>query len=596
MSDGSERGSDATTTLERGTSPLTRAFAQALTVEVLTSEGPLVRTLQEGASMTVGRDHPAQLVVRDPHLSREHARLSCSGGKLLVEDLGSKNGTFVCGTLVERAFAQPGDELLLGPVVVHVRSGESHEGAADGSLLSYERFRTQLRGELERARATARPLSVAIVCCEGSSLSVGRFTRLLLARVKPPEQASLHSPGTLALMFPELSDGDAVQRLMGCLGDIAPQGSVRAAVASFPAQASSAEELMARAYEQARLAATSGSVETASQQSRRPTASPVLVSKAMHAVYALVDRVAKSDAPVLVRGETGSGKELVARALHERSLRAGGPLRAINCGALPTNLLESILFGHERGAFTGADKTTVGAFEAARLGTLFLDEVGELSPSAQAALLRVLETKTLSRVGSLRSIAVDARVIAATHRNLHSMVREGTFRADLLYRLNTVVIDVPPLRERREEVAPLAEHFLAEARQRWGTLPTRLSDEAVLCLESHDWPGNVRELRNVVERTALVALGPGVDVDDLPAELRAASEPTTLAPPADLTVSDAEGSLPQRIREFEAKVIVDALERTGGNQRRAAILLQVPLRTLAYKMRTLQIRRPGERS
>ena len=237
--------------------------------------------------------------------------------------------------------------------------------------------------------------------------------------------------------------------------------------------------------------------------------------KAMEAVKQLVAKVAPTESTVLIRGETGCGKELVARAVHDASLRADEPLVAINCGALPENLIESELFGHCRGAYTGADSARTGLFEVASGGTIFLDEIGELPLSMQAKLLRVLETGDIRRLGDNQTVKVDVRVICATHRDLEKMVEEGQFREDLMFRINTFEINVPPLRERPEDVGTLAKHLLRRHRSD-GTDDGLFTDAAMNELKSHKWPGNVRELANVVEHAAILCDSLPIDTEDLP--------------------------------------------------------------------------------
>jgi two-component system response regulator HydG len=242
-------------------------------------------------------------------------------------------------------------------------------------------------------------------------------------------------------------------------------------------------------------------------------------SPAMAELTRLVRRVARSDAPALVLGETGTGKELVARALHQLGPRASGRFVALNCAAVPSELLESELFGHVRGAFTGADRDRAGLFEEADEGILFLDEFGDLRPSLQAKLTRVLEQKKVRRIGATQERAVDVRVVAATHRDLDAMARAGTFRQDLLYRLRVASIRLPPLRERPGDAALLAQHFLGEVAARDAKKLVGFTTEALAVIARHRWPGNVRELRAAVERAAIVAEGTRIDVGDLPPEL-----------------------------------------------------------------------------
>ena len=296
-------------------------------------------------------------------------------------------------------------------------------------------------------------------------------------------------------------------------------------------------------------------------------------SAAMQGVLDLARRAAKVDSSVLVTGETGVGKERVARLVHEASARASGPFLAINCGAIPEALLESELFGHTRGAFTGASHDRVGLFEAAGGGTLFLDEIGELPAPMQVKLLRVLQERTVRRVGENRSRPFDVRIVAATNRDLAAETAAGRFRRDLLYRLKVVEIRVPPLRERPEDILPLSRALLAEATRRMKRPALRLGIRAADQLLRYEFPGNVRELENVMERAAALASGPRIEIDDLPEEVRAAL-PTPVV---------GQGVRP--LAEIEQAYILAALERNGGNQTRTAAKLGIGVSTLYRKLR-----------
>jgi DNA-binding NtrC family response regulator len=294
--------------------------------------------------------------------------------------------------------------------------------------------------------------------------------------------------------------------------------------------------------------------------------------------------------PVLLLGDTGVGKEVVARTIHEAGPRRAGRMVCVNCGSIPESLLESVLFGHDRGAFTGADRRRPGLFEAAAGGTLFLDEVGELSASAQAALLRVLETGCITRVGSTEEVAVDVRIVAATHRDLEAMCARGEFRTDLLYRLNTVVLRVPPLRSRTDEIVPLARCFLRRLGAAEGTVPRALSEEAEALLLAHHWPGNIRELRNAVENAAIKAKGPVVSAADLEERIRRGRIPTRQMRMLELHEGPSP-SFRDRLTAYERRVLLDALVESGWNKSQAARRLQMPLRTFTHKLRAHNIRR-----
>ncbi len=297
---------------------------------------------------------------------------------------------------------------------------------------------------------------------------------------------------------------------------------------------------------------------------------PGVVGRApvMADVTRLVRRVAHSDATALVIGETGTGKELVARALHVLGPRASGRFIAVNCAAIPNELIESELFGHVKGAFTGADRDRAGLFEEAHGGTLFLDEVGELRPSLQAKLTRALEEKKVRRVGDARERAVDVRLVAATHRDLESMAQEGSFREDLLYRLRVATIELPPLRERSSDIRLLAAHFLGGVGSRPdGSRLLGFSPDALEAMTMYSWPGNVRELRASVERAAIVAEGPRIEVRDLPPEIRSSDA----APPeSDLGSMTYQAAMEMAREEYTRRYLESVLARTDGRVAAAA--------------------------
>ncbi|HEV8245112.1 MAG TPA: sigma-54 dependent transcriptional regulator, partial [Polyangiaceae bacterium] len=372
---------------------------------------------------------------------------------------------------------------------------------------------------------------------------------------------------------------------------VKPAVRLRAGVASS-APASSGHELLARAIQANRTATEQQPVRLSPATTGEATTTCIARSPAMQAAVELAKRVAAFDLPLLVHGETGSGKEVIARLIHDGSPRKRKPLVVVNCAAIPETLAESTLFGHEKGAFTGASARMLGAFERADGGTLFLDEVGELSGPTQADLLRVLESGSFSRVGSSSEIKVDVRVVAATHRSLEEMVVAGRFREDLLYRLNAVVIEVPPLRGRSDDIDALCDAFLAEF-SRSAKLERTISEDARQRLRRYAWPGNVRELKNVIERASVLCAAGSIEIEDLPKALQRNSDTEpTLPPLAEEGESQATGSLAlkDRVRGFEAELIRDALGRAQGNRSKAAGLLGIPLRTLNHKMKQLGIK------
>lgn len=302
-------------------------------------------------------------------------------------------------------------------------------------------------------------------------------------------------------------------------------------------------------------------------------------SPAMQEVYKTIGRVAASTATVLIRGESGTGKELVAQAIHFNSNRHQGPLVKLNCAALPESLLESELFGHERGAFTGAVGRKTGLFELAHGGTIFLDEIGEISPATQAKLLRVLQEKEIQRVGGTETLKIDVRIVAATNKNLERAVKEGAFREDLFFRLNVVPIFLPPLRERKEDIPLLAQYFLSKYSREFDKPVTGVSPEAIRLLNNYAWPGNIRELENVCERAVIMAQGPFILPEHIPMGIQ------TEQLGIDLEVTRSRLPLKEIVADIERQVILRVLEETNWNRTMAAESLGLNRRSLYAKMK-----------
>jgi two-component system response regulator PilR (NtrC family) len=303
-------------------------------------------------------------------------------------------------------------------------------------------------------------------------------------------------------------------------------------------------------------------------------------SEGMRRIFDLVQRIAPARTTVLITGESGTGKERIARAIHNASQRPGKFL-VVNCGAIPETLIEAELFGHERGAFTGAVASRLGIFREAEGGTVLLDEIGELPSALQVKLLRVLQERKVRGVGASAEVSVDARVLAATNRPVEEDLRSGRFRQDLYYRLNVIRIEVPPLRDRREDIRPLAEHFLARCAAEQNKEIRGLSPDAIRALEAYAFPGNARELENVVERAVALATGPIIGLGDLPGEISGAAARTT---PALVALPDDGCNLDDVLGELERRLILQALERSGGVRTQAAKLLGVTLRSLRYRL------------
>ena len=318
------------------------------------------------------------------------------------------------------------------------------------------------------------------------------------------------------------------------------------------------------------------------------------VSRKMRALLDLVDRIGKTTSTVLVSGESGTGKELIARAIHEASTRAAQPFVSINCGAMPESLLESELFGHERGAFTGAVREKKGLFHEAEGGTLFLDEIGETSLTMQVKLLRAVQERVIRRVGGNAEEPIDVRIICATNKDLAKRVAEGAFREDLYYRINVIPLPIPPLRERREDIPYLVRHFLRKVAREQGVPEKKISTEAMRLLEAHPWPGNVRELENLIERTVALEPSDVITSSSLP---EAFLHPAGVPPVASLEGIDlpADGIDLERYLEWLGKRLMQqALERTGGVQIRAAEMLRMSERSFRYYAKKYGIRREGE--
>jgi two-component system response regulator AtoC len=306
-------------------------------------------------------------------------------------------------------------------------------------------------------------------------------------------------------------------------------------------------------------------------------------SQQMVDIFRTITKVAEYKATVLISGESGVGKELVARALHSRSSRKNSPFVAVNCGAIPENLLESELFGHKKGAFTDATSDRRGLFEEANGGTLFLDEIGELPLNLQVKLLRVLQEETIRRVGDSKDTKVDVRIVAATHRDLGAEAKAGRFREDLFYRINVLAIAIPPLRSRRDDIALLVDHFVARNNARMGTRIRALSVDARKLLQEYGWPGNIRELENTIERAMVLAEGDVLEVGDFPERIRETLDPVQMQ------LASGELSIKKTNYAIEEILIRRALAKTKGNRTRAAEILEISHRALLYKIKDYKI-------
>jgi DNA-binding NtrC family response regulator len=384
---------------------------------------------------------------------------------------------------------------------------------------------------------------------------------------------------------------------------ITAHGTVDSAVAALKA---GAFDYVTKPFEQEELRKVIAKAARANDLERRSvhegTAEgdrPPLVgtSPSMRTIYDMVARVADSPSTVLITGESGTGKELIARALHRGSSRRDKPLIKVNCAAIPKDLVESELFGYQRGAFTGAVGDKPGRFELADGGTLFLDEIGEIPVEIQVKLLRALQESEFERVGGIKTLKVDVRLIAATNRDLKSLIAEGRFREDLYYRLAVVPIALPPLRDRREDIPLLVAHFIEKYDRRLGKSVERIDDDALQLLVDYGWPGNIRELENLMERSVLFADGPSIRASSLPDSLRETGTPPppiAAMGPLGAIAAPSGASMKEIVRqaqaELEKELISRALEETGGNVTRAAKRLQISRKSLQVKMKDLGLR------
>jgi DNA-binding NtrC family response regulator len=560
--------------------------------------GVQVVPLEPGQGVIVGRTAPADCIVAEAELSRRHARFEVAKDEVWVEDLGSTNGTFLQEERVTRAKVLPEQTVRLGSVTVVVHTYDQPQSPFH-RLSGHDQFVSILDEEVFRAKAFKRTVAVVMVRGLGDLPShVSKWFQQIRKLLRPIDRAAMYAPDILEIGLPEAGFGEALRLASAMVRRGSGDAALGCGVALFPDSGTTSEELIDQARTAVTKATSKSPIQVAAQQSTRwpepeeHDDAPIVLSSAMRQIYGMVERLAQTNVPVLIHGETGTGKELVARAIHERSSRRNARMCCVNCGAIPNQLVESILFGHEKGAFSGADRAAKGVFEEAHGGTVLLDEIGELPLSAQAALLRVLETKRVTPVGSSEERELDVRIIAATHCDLEAMCRVGTFRADVWFRLNTVVLELPPLRDRSEEISALVDRFIKAS---GSPRVAGIDDEALEMLENYHWPGNIRELRNVIERAVVLAHGDVITTSDLPQRIREDMEEGTgvtgLQPPADVPASAeaADSDFNARVQRFETRLIEQALADCGGNQTRAAKQLRIPLRTLVRKIKAYDI-------
>ena len=512
--------------------------------------------LPAAGEVVIGRGTGVEVALADPLASRRHARLRV-GATVEVEDLGSANGTRVRETpLVARQAARvlPGEAIAIGSTILMIQQNRARP--LPRALLPHPEFEGRIDWECARAEATGAVFSVVrlqLTRGDGGELAAASGQVL-----RPIDLLGVYGPSEYEVLLPGLGPEAATSVARALARAVGARA--RTGIASYPADGRHAGALVARAC--ARLRGDGDGDESSDEEA------PAL-DEEMQRVHALAARAATGSINLLILGETGAGKEVLARRVHRLSPRAGRPFVCINCAALSEALLESELFGHERGAFTGATAAKPGLLETAPGGTVFLDEVGELPAALQAKVLRVIETHELTRVGSVRPRRIDVRFIAATNRDLEAEVARGAFRRDLYFRLNGMTLAIPPLRARPRELPALCRLFCKELGAAAGRkVVPRLTPEALARLCAHGWPGNVRELRNVIERALLLAPGDEIGVDHLP------------------------GGTPVDPAASERERILAALAACAGNQSRAARQLGISRKVLLARLDAYGVRRP----
>jgi DNA-binding NtrC family response regulator len=548
--------------------------------------------LPAGGSVSVGRDDNADVRITDELASRLHARFHIdAGGTVSVEDLQSSNGTFVRGERIETGRLLPiqlGEAVTIG--FTHLMIQRRRPAPPRRRFQGHGAFEERLEDACARAARSGAALAVIRIQIEDEE-PAGAASDVVAGALRSGDLLAQYAPGDYEALLIDTDPERARVIALDAARRVRAVGlHAQTAVAAYPADGRSAEALIGRATAMLRGPETPSGRE------------PVLKSEVMQKLYRLAERAAGGRTAsglinVLILGETGAGKEVLADWIHRHSPRAAGPLVCINCAAISETLLESELFGYEKGAFTGATQTKPGLLEAAAGGTVFLDEIGDMPAGLQTKLLRALENREVTRVGGLAARKIDVRFVAATNQDLETAVANKSFRQDLYFRLNGISLTIPPLRERPDEIEPLARRFITAAATAAKRRALKLSAEALEILTGYAWPGNIRELRNVVERALVLCEDGEITPEHLPLDkLRlphAAPRVTPTAPvavaapaasAADPSLSPSEAAERQRILELLAEY--------GGNQTRVAKKLGIARGTLIERLKRYGIKRP----
>jgi two-component system, NtrC family, response regulator AtoC len=571
--------SDFTSTLQAAASPEAGA---RLSLIAIGPAGVESRPLPESGALTIGRAPENEVALDDPLISRTHARLHL-GESLSIEDLSSANGTAVLGRRLspgERAALRPGQTIEIGAWMLIVQALPATTWSA--RVQTHARLEARLEDECARASKGRKTELVLLRCHVDGPIERKAIEDVLLGSIRAGDTVASYAPHEYEILLVDTTRENAERLGADLQTTFNAQGAELVfGGASFPRDGLTPGALIQRACAELRDASISGGTMRAGSGA----SGPIVIDPAMQELYRVLERVAQGTIAVLLIGETGVGKEALAEAVHQRSPRKEGPFVRLNCAAISETLVESELFGHEKGAFTGAEKMKPGLFEVAHRGTLFLDEVGELPMTAQAKLLRVIEQREVQRVGGVKPIPIDVRFVSATNRDLRDEIARGRFREDLFYRLAGVTLVVPPLRERTSEIEPLARMFAEDTSREMGLRPPRIREEALEYLRRYSWPGNIRELRNMIERAVLLATGDQIDPEHLELDKLATAWVDAKDSRAKLTPED----------EAERQRIMRAIDRCAGNQTRAAEVLGVSRQTLTKWLTRYAVPRPRKK-